>query len=324
MEGLCGEAGLVVEQQQWQQLQFEHRIWQLLPSVLLPCARALLASSPQWEPWQGAVLTGPAFCASQLIQLSGIYLHMCADLSGFHRGDLVGDLDLPVAPKLGAWVQEMLCELLQLANLITLLTPAPAEIAAAATPSSTGGSSSSRTSQSQEKADLLAHVVSLLSHVVRTSRIQGSERSSGEVGSPEGAAATAAVAVPWMSERFVEVWVAVETVLRAISAAQDGGGLVPKGVVRELRRGLNLGLLHSNGEWHLGRCGPAALAQEQRQYYSALSTVLKLGRCAAAAEPGFSQQLAASCCVFAGQAAVCLLPTALTADQQPQPSAAAV
>jgi hypothetical protein len=194
---------------------------------------------------------------------------------------------------------------------------------AAATPSSTGGSSSSRTSQSQKQADLLAHAVLLLSHVVGTSQIQGCERSSGEDGSPAGAAAAAAVAAPWMSERFVEVWVAVETALRAISAAQGGGGLVPKPVVRQLRRGRTLGLLHYNGEWHMGRCGPAALAQEQRQYYSALSTTLKLGGCAATAEPGFGQQLAASCCVFAGKAALCLLPTASNAYQQQESSAAA-
>jgi hypothetical protein len=109
--------------------------------------------------------------------------------------------------------------------------------------------------------------------------------------------------------------------LRVITAAAQGGsGHVSKAIVRHVRRGLS-GLFYYYGQWHMGRCGPAARAQEQRQYYSALSTVLKLGRCAAAAEPGFAQQLAASCCVFAGQAALCLLPTA---DQQSQPLAASV
>jgi hypothetical protein len=107
MAGLCCEAGLVVDQQQRRRVQFEHQLWQLLPLVLLPCARALLSSNPE-----GSILAGLAMCASQYIQISESHLQLCGDNYRFE------ELDLAVAFKHGAWVQEMLAELLQLANLV--------------------------------------------------------------------------------------------------------------------------------------------------------------------------------------------------------------
>jgi hypothetical protein len=322
--GLYSDAGVGVDQQEKQRLHFEHQLWQLLPLVLLPCARALLSPSAQ-----GPSLDGPAFQARQVIATSSDFLHMGLDLS---RPLLAGDLGLPVGPKQGTWVQEMLGELLQLAGLIALLPPVLLEETAAATQGSIVSSSSSNsgtwTNKLQAQADMSAFVAGVLSAVVQASRGQDCARSRDGAGSPHGAAAAAAVAVPTVAERFVEVFTAVEAAQRVVlAAAQTGSGFVLHKTVlaayREVRRHSLHGVFGDNGVWHMGRCGPVPHAQEQRQYYSALSTVLKLGCCAATAKSDSARQLAGCCCVIAGHAALLLLPTALLADQQPQTPAGA-
>jgi hypothetical protein len=68
---------------------------------------------------------------------------------------------------------------------------------------------------------------------------------------------------------------------------------------------------------HMGKCGREALMQEQRQLYSLLSTMLKLGRCyVPGAESFWAERVAGSCCFSIGRAAVEQLQTASSTGEQ--------
>jgi hypothetical protein len=129
------------------------------------------------------------------------------------------------------------------------------------------------------------------------------------------AAATAVPSAPVFGERFVDVCTAMEAGLRAATTAiQVQSDHKALQLIDPCLRGLCLGfendIVDSSRSLlllHLGLRGPEALVLEQRQYYSTLSTVQKLGRAAAI----WGQRAANHCCMAIAHAAVGLLQPSL-------------
>jgi hypothetical protein len=314
------------QQQQQQQWQFEGQLLLLLPTVLLPCASRLLSASAQGLlPQQQGESGAYALLQVTLQTLSALaQLQLCLQ----RLGVLCSLLN-------AVWVQEVLSAVLQLADQL-LYQQQPPELAepAAATLGPTPSSSSESPSGVQQAilAKSACRLLSLLADVARVSQyLSCVPGSSSDSDSAEGTAAVVAAAEPPVAARFVEFGSAFEAALRAVTAAAQSG------VISTAEMGLELDELcadlllprhgvytHSMLVQHMGLCGPVALAQEQRQLYSLLGTVLKLGRGGfGGAWPCLDALGIGSSCLAVGQPAVGLLRMAAAAAGQQPPSAAA-
>jgi hypothetical protein len=328
------------QQQQWAA---EHKLWLLLPTVLVPCAYDLLLPSAQVM-WQHEQF-GVARSALLLVEVSRGALHGSALLCR--------RLGIPVVRPDG-WAQELLGGLMLLAGRLgeQPLAPGPA----VPTPGSTGSSSSSGSSSGGSSiASMLTacaeHVLFLLTAVSREGTTQY-ERHSVSSSAHGDSSDSATGSVPPVATSFVQFSGACEAALRTITAGVQGGAargdkvhagvsgrcaellLQHRGQCAELLVQQTSHITNSLIMQYMGLCGPSALAQEQRQLYSLLSTVLKLGRCESLVLKlecceSLKGQLwcwraAASCSLAAAQAAVNLLPLVATAGPgQPAPEAAA-
>jgi uncharacterized membrane protein YgcG len=224
--------------------------------------------------------------------------------------------------------------------------------------SSSGGDGSSSaalsdSSESEPKLACVELVLTLLvvcreySHTIMAAALDGSSTSSGSGssgGSSSGGGGSSSsscetFAVSPVATRFVDFGAAFEASLRALTiAVQSGLGTAAQFSAKLSALCADNELLWRNGETHcalvqhMGLCGPVAFVKEQRQLYSLLSTVLKVGRGGGtAARLCLGQPATSSCCLAAGQAAVRLLTTATpvgtesatTADPQSLSAAAA-
>ena len=152
--------------------------------------------------------------------------------------------------------------------------------------------------------------------------ISSTGAAAAAVGGESAAAAALAVAgepsKPLVSEQFADVCTSVEASLRAATAAvQRGENINPK-LVGVCLRGLFGGFDAAVSSrpplmMHMGLRGPEALALEQRQLYSMISTVQKLSRCQALHGFCWGAQAADECCLAVAQAAVGVLSAAATA-----------
>jgi hypothetical protein len=311
--------------QQQRQWDFEAQLWLLLPTVLLPCASSLLSHS---TPDLGLQQQDAMQLVQQLLQISREGVPLSVQLQR-----ALGQL---AAQPSAAWVQEMLDVTLRLADqLLCQQQPsAAAGTAAAAAQGRAGsstGSNSRREMRPQTNAVCVVHLLELLSDIARTSQplLYGPSRSDNS--RPRGA--DGAAVLPPVATKFVGFAASLEAALRAVSAAlplivQSGTGISLAG----LNGGISVlcadMLLTRSDQTHsvlmqqMGLCGPAALAQEQRQLYSLLSTVLKMGhRESAAADACLNEGTKSACCCSAGQAAVGLLTMASPAGTGGQAAA---
>jgi hypothetical protein len=155
-----------------------------------------------------------------------------------------------------------------------------------------------------------------------SSASSGGNRNSYSSNTAAAAACSSeSVAVPPLAAQFVKFVTALEAALRAASEAKQSGTL---STIMFADTANSIGslcavVLLPGGEdtntvliQHMGLCGPVALAQEQQQLYSLLSTLQKLRCCLpAAGQWGCGERMAASCCLAAGHTAVELLAMAL-------------
>jgi hypothetical protein len=350
-------AGQLQQRQQPQRQDIEQQLQLLLPTVLLPSAHHMLTPSAQDLQQQDAEQQLLAMCSSTL----EVPMLLC-NIKG-----------MPVAPAPAVWVQELLGVVLQLADRLlhqrppTLAQPTAATAGPAAcsfqqrqvlTPeqqtASTAGFAGSSTSSSNSQllritlAACNDHMLSLLLAVARRSHDVSCSGSSHTREDSPDQDCSAAVVSP-LGARLVEFGTALEAALRAISVILQSSTIACTDVLPAVRA-LCIQLLlpipaHTSPKLvqHMGLCGPVALAQEQRQLYSLLGTVLKMGSCKTAggeARPCWGVG-AAGCCLGAGMAAVALLqlgssassaaatdqhlrPVALAAGAAPAPAAATV
>jgi hypothetical protein len=316
---VIGTNQLGQQQQRWA---IEQGLWLLLQTVLVPCACDLMSPSAwvqlqqrqqQGEGEEGEEL-GAAGLVEQLLRVSRGALHVSKLL-----GQGLGTPDVRPA----GWVQELLGGLVQLAGCLGEQPLAPGAAAAAAPPGPTSSSSSSSRTEVTVRAVCAAHLLALLTAVSQERSVQ---HESGAVGISEGenssecAGSIATVAVPLAAAGFVHVAGALEAAMRAFAAGVQGGAAWGSEVHAGVSgRCAELLLQHTSSNTnclvvqHMGLCGPAALAQEQRQLYSLLSTVLKVGRCESSGGQWWCWRAAASCFLAAAQTSVSLLSLAAPA-----------
>jgi hypothetical protein len=343
----CGTRQIGEQQQRWAA---EQKHWLLLQTVLVPCAHDLLSPGAQsWMQQQQQVAAaaagkvqeagkmqqqevGAAQWAERLLRVSRAALHLSALLCE--------GLCMPPTPPAG-WAEELLDGVVQVASRLGEQPLAAAQAVAAlhgATASSSSNSSSSRSrsggSDPYAKAVCASHVLSLLTAVAREKpkQYEWSVRSSAPGDIPADTSGLVTLAVSPAAARFVQLGGAFEAALRAVTMALQSGAARADQVHVDVS-GLCavLFLEHDDSTpgvimQHMGLCGPAALAQEQRELYSVLSTVLKLGRCrtAAGGQLCWGERAAGSCCLAAAQAAVSLLSLTAVAADPAQPSPAEV
>jgi hypothetical protein len=284
----------------------EQKQWLLLQSVLVPCAHDLLSCSAQ-VPFQQQQ-QGPAACAEYLLRVCSSAQHA--------SGLLCTGMRIPagLAAEIPAGLtEELLDALVQVAGRLVLV---PGAAGGNFAPIGSSSSSSSCTeSEVAARAACAGHLLPLLRAVSWTTAEQYQrELTSRQQGN--SAANTTTASVPPAAARFVQCGAAIETALRVVTAGRQNGvarldqvhvGVTTLCAAVFLR---HQALYRSNFNCvmlqHIGLCGPAALAQELRQLYSLLSTVLKLGR-RGAGQLCWGEQAAGSCCLAAAQAAVSLL-----------------
>jgi hypothetical protein len=312
-------------QQRWQ---FEQQLMMLLPTVLLPCASSLL--SP------GACLLGQQvlqqalptvqhllqFSNRALVRESKLYLQL-------------GSLGRPTAPTAADWVHELMEVVLQLVDQLLLvqqpLKPACQAPATSASSSAQGSSTSSSPGDMAEaRAMCVAQLPPLLWTMLQHSQSILYEPSSSGSSSGNSTSSSsrnhATGAAPSEACRFVRLGPAAEAVLRAVTAAVQSGMVsmeeLPVGRSKLITDVLLCHPDHTRSllVQHMGLCGPEVLPQEQRQLYSLLSTVLKLGHGSSEAfKPCWGERAAGSCCLASGQAAArLLLPSSGSEAEHPQ------
>jgi hypothetical protein len=301
----CAATYMGDEEQQLQRWQFEHRLWQLLPVLLMSCANDLLSRSAQELLLQHQYQDQPQQLLQQLLLLSDHCLErndqVCKELRS---------LGTPPAPPTAAWVREFLSGILHLADQLLLhLPPIPAAETAAAvglSASALGGGSNS-SSVGLTAVAKVACAEQLLQLMTELPRMYWRHQCSGM---DDFRSSYSSISVSWMAKRFVKFGTALEAVLRTVTAAFESGNVDIEEVCGDLHK---LCFIASWFVQHTGLRGPTVLVQEQRQLYSLLGTMLKVG-CAAtkagAQQCGSNQlvwQAAGSCCFLAGQAAVWLL-----------------
>ena len=260
-----------------------------------------------------------------------------------HLEDLGLLLETPEAD--APWVQEYLGALLQLAGRL-LYQPAKA-VAVAPRPTGSSNNASSSTSRSRLAMSPVCtgHLLQLLLGVIAESSILGgnsiNSNNDGHSSSSAGSCSAysrRAVAAPPVAAKFAEYATALEATLHAaLVAIQSSASRTSKFAVMATFVSKLCSLVVLPDEQmvsvlaqHMGLCGPAALAQEQQQLYSLLSTLQKLRWCAWEGGHLCYEDMAAICCLAAGHAAVWLLTATWPAgagglavtDQQSQPLAA--
>jgi hypothetical protein len=304
-------------EQQLQRWQFEQRLWQLLPTWVMPCASDLVSGSAQGllqqhqeQPQQ--------LLQEQLLQLSNRSLAACDQVY-----KQLCTLGAPPAPPTAAWVTEFVGKLLQLADKLLLQQP-PAPAAAAWFALTGGSSSSSHAVTTEARVACAEQLVQLLYELPHMNSRYKCTSGTGDL-TTHGSSANlpgelrssfSSVSVPRVAKRIVKFATALEAALRSVAVAVESGNVSIAGTC-----GFNRSCFVAS--WlvqHLGIRGPAGLVQEQRQLYSLLGTMLKLGCYAKArAQPSGGDPLAqrwqaagSGCCLAAGQAAVWLLQVSLS------------
>jgi hypothetical protein len=247
------------------------------------------------------------------------------------------------SPQQYAWMKEVLGQVLQLADQLLLQQPrlgAPAPVAPTAGVATPGGSSAAAhtavsTSSSYRawagklQAGSTWQLLRLLSGLVfhslgwfpnNTTVPRPCELSTGNSSAATcDAAALAAFPASPMAEKFVQVCTALETAVRALTTAVQQDVWKEPAALAACMEGLLDGAHNKRNRsrsvlvLHLGLCGPEALALEQRQLYSLLSTVQRLSRCQAGGEVGLGQQAASSWGWGTAESAVRLLQSPLLA-----------
>jgi hypothetical protein len=313
------QRGVRTEQQEQLLLQLP-TVLLLLPTVLLPCASTLLSASAadllqQHQKRQVTLEQLLDLCSEVL--LVGDELHSQQQSLGWR----------PQMPPVG-WVKEVLSVVPRLVDQLVSHQQAltavdlggrTPESATRAQANSSGSNSSSWAgSVAVASASCLARLLPLLFQMLVYSQQKLCQSSSarnstnGTISSTISSNESTAV-VPSEASQFVKFGAALEAVLRAVTAAVQSGK-VSTGDLPVLSSTLFTELLltrHAVSDsvlvQHMG-CGPVILAQEQRQLYSLLSTVLKVGRGeSAGGKPCWGERAAGRCCLAAGQAAVRLL-----------------
>jgi hypothetical protein len=326
--------------QQAQRWQFEQRLWLLLPSVLLPCANHILSFLQPADDLMETVMVLLEH-STKALTVSNAF-HAWLWLCGGSRGDFT--------PPHPGKMEELLDGVLQLADQLLLQKPPAAlQIPAAgavAVPAGSGGSQgvrgsqaapgtkSSRSSRASQGfmppawADGTAAVVQLLSVFVSNSSAfllsggttaspphQPSSDSAGTTASePEAATAAPPYPLP-VAKRFVAVCTALEAGMRAVTiGVQRGVPLRDEHYHSVMMQALSA--LDDAGRacpfaLHLGLCGPELFVQEQRQLYSVLRCVLKLGQ-----QQCWGPQADNDCCWVVALAAVTLLQHAPAAGAE--------
>jgi hypothetical protein len=303
----------VEQQQRLQQPQRElaQQLQLLLATVLLrsahnmltPSARDLQKQLPQVSDAVQRLL----LWSCSTLQLSALLLESQA---------------LPVAPAPAVWLRELLGVLLQLTDQLLYQQPPSLAEPTAATAGTAASSSSNSRKDQMTLALCVQKMLSMLLGVAEkacTLLLQPSGSTSSGSTCSEGADSnpdSMRTALSPVAARFVEFGTALEIAMRAVTQALQSG------IDNSSEPPANIGTLCSSillpgyGQasavlvQHMGLCGPVALAQEQRQLYSLLSTVLKMGRCKSAgvsARPCWGEWAAGSCCLAAAHAAVALL-----------------
>jgi hypothetical protein len=176
-------------------------------------------------------------------------------------------------------------------------------------------------SQQDMRCACARHLLVSLTHVAQDSQASALGPNSND-NSQVCSVAVPASLLP-VAARFVEVASTLEAAVRTIAAAVHTSTLESSCEGSAFAGGLQVfstmllscdELIDSMLLRHMGLRGPVALAQEQQQLYSLLSTMQKLGHCARAGAQGdWQEPIAACCCLAAGQAAVGLLKVASAA-----------
>jgi hypothetical protein len=300
--------------------QFELRLLRLLPTVLLPCASSmLLPAVPRQTQKHGEGLV------PLLLDVSTSALQLSGQLHGHF---IMNGMASAAAPQ-AACVQGCLIALLRLTDkLLYQQPPTPADTSAASLGSqrSSGSTSTGRPCPMSCARQLLLMLVRLAHDSQYPGWNPGSNHNStsSSDSSTDAAAAfcsNAAVVLPPLAAAFVEFVTALEAALRATSEAMQSG-VISTCMLADAYQliGSVCSAFLLSGDKHasmllqpMGLRGPAALAKEQQQLYSLLSTLLKLRCCVLRRDGGqrcLGQQMVASCCLAAGQAAVALLKMA--------------
>jgi hypothetical protein len=223
-----------------------------------------------------------------------------------------------------SWMQDVLGVVLQVVDQLVCQQQHP-------TAGTTVGSSSNDNGQGSmaaSSATCLARLLPLLCNLLcypHSQLCQPSSSSNDNISSSRDHATASAAPEATM---FVKLGPAIEAVVRFVTPAVQSGMLSTSDlpILRSAETFTDLllsrdGVTDSVLVQHMGLCGPVVLAQEQRQLYSLLCTVLKVGRRgSAAAKACWGERAAGNCCLAAGQAAVRLLsppPTGSAAAQQP-------
>ena len=301
--------------------QFELRLWRLLPTVLLPCASSLLLpGAPHQTQKHGEGLV------PLLLDVSTSALQLSGQLHTHFNNYGMASARAPQA----ACVQGCLIALLRLTGKLLYqqpLTPASTTAASPGSQRSSGSTSTGRPCPLSCARQLLLMFV----HLAHNSQYPGwnpgsndSSTSSSLSDSPTDAAgascSNAAVALPPLASTFVEFVTALEATLRATSQAMQSS-VISTDMLADMYPliGSVCSALLLSGDEHdsmlmqpMGLRGPAALAKEQQQLYSLLSTILKLRYCVQDdGQRCLGEQMVATCCLAAGHAAVALLKMAL-------------
>jgi hypothetical protein len=327
---------------------FKWQLGWLLPSVLLPCASKLLllpAASASNAPQQEQEQTRAARVLHDMLNLSwGILIphnnHLLAggqadDLSAAASGEALGGV-LQLADQLLLLLQQPQAELQGQAAAAGVAAGASGNRQAGSSSSTVAGPASSSsssggvsppfirpTAQSRAKqADLILELLSVSVTCLYKSTVRTSTAGpQGEPSSGDMAAASGMLAAPLLAERLVDVCTTMEAGLRAATVSfrmqidsSDSQDLMDH-CLRRLCFGFDdFHIVEGSRSpllLHLGLRGPESLALEQRQYYSTLSIVQKLGRAGAVL---WGQPAANNCCVGAAHAAVGLLHASLSAE----------
>jgi hypothetical protein len=329
-----GPPGPEAKQQRWG---FQQTLWLLLPPMLLQCANNFLLQMqaepgypPNPEQWEED-------CVAGLLEQSGQAVFAASRLHNWLGGELL--------PAYSDVVQEVLDGVLQLAAGMVLkrqLTQIREAVAAPAgdaplgpaacssldnsTPTAAANPSSGRSLQNRAWARCAAESASLLAVLVHESHkwlLGGSSSvltdpssSTAETVAPAGLAAATPPSGSPVAVKFYGVCTVLEAGLRAVKIAAQRGTLPGNaGLINMCMHGLFLGEddgAHPPLMRHMGRCGLAAVVEEQRCFYSLLSTLQKLGSPQTGPTSGlcWGQQVANTCWWATAQAAVGLLQAA--------------
>jgi hypothetical protein len=336
--GEDGDQHVKGDQNRWL---FEQQLLLLLPAVMLPCASNVLllaAGRSGSDLW-----IEKTACGAQLFELSSQAQSASSRLNAWLGWPESLDQSLPHP----SWMGEVVGGVLQLAGQLQqqqwpqadlLQGQIAAASAAAAAPGSSQRASSRSAAigsstctpeewQSGTLATCARHWSELLADLVLASSNWCLTGGSSGSSSKSDGAQVVTPSVPLVAERFVEVCATLETGLRLVTAAVQSGTISrPRTLYQCVQHLLLVPDLPDGAKaplaMHVGIRGPAALLSEQRQLYSMLSCIQKLGCCrvgVAQQQPQqelcWGQQGSDLCCWAVAVAAVGLLEAASDATE---------